>query len=138
MSNLIKQIEFPHHDSSESGKLVPIELESALPFKTKRIYYISAVPVGAVRGAHAHTIEEECFICIRGRCTATVSTDGVNMQKIALYQPHVGLYVSKLVWHEFSNFTPDAIMLCISSTPYLPDNYINNLDDFRKICEKKK
>lgn len=130
---MIRQIEVGEYVDPQKGKLVPIDLESAIPFEVKRVYYIWNVPQGVKRGAHAHTIEKEFFVCIRGKCTAKVSTDGKELQKISLHKPNVGIFVDNLVWHEFENFSPDAILLCFSSTPYLPDNYISSFEEFQKI-----
>ncbi|QQS59062.1 FdtA/QdtA family cupin domain-containing protein [Candidatus Peregrinibacteria bacterium] len=137
MSGIIRETEFPSFEEAARGKLVPIELDSAIPFPTKRVYYLWGVPVGAVRGGHAHTIEKEFFICLRGRCTLKFSTDGSPLQKISLNNPRRGIFVDNLVWHEFCDFSPDAILLCFSSTSYLPDNYISDFEDFRKVCKEQ-
>jgi len=136
MSGVIREIELPLYDQQGRGKLVPIELDSNIPFEVKRTYYLWNVPAGSVRGAHAHTIEKEFFICIRGRCHIKISTDGGSLHKIVLNTPNRGIFVDNLVWHEFSDFSPDAILLCFSSTGYLPDNYINDFEEFKKVKGK--
>ncbi len=137
MSGIIREIEVPLFGESDRGKLVSYELESALPFPVKRVYFLWGVPHGALRGAHAHTIEKEFFVCIRGRCTLRISPDGTDPQKITLNAPHRGIFVDTLVWHEFSDFSPDALLLCFSSTHYLPENYIRNFQEFQKLFKKK-
>ncbi len=136
MSGIIREIELPLHDERARGKLVPIELDSAVPFEVKRVYYLWGIPTGAVRGAHAHTIEKEFFICIRGRCAIKVSSDGSPPHKMVMNSANRGIFVDNLVWHEFSDFSPDAILLCFSSTTYLPDNYINDFAEFAKVAKK--
>ncbi len=136
MSGVIREVELPHYDQPERGKLVPIELDSAVPFEVKRVYYLWNVPNGVKRGAHAHTIEKEFFICIRGRCSIKVSTDGSEPHKIIMNAAHRGIFVDNLVWHEFVEFSPDAILLCFSSTSYLPDNYIHSFEEFKGVVKK--
>lgn len=136
MSGVIREIELPIHTDPARGKLVPIELDSAIPFTIKRTYYLWNVPKGVMRGGHAHTIEKEFFVCIRGKCHAKISTDGDEPYKISMHSPNRGLFVDNLVWHEFTDFSPDAILLCFSSTNYLPDNYINSFEEFKGVIQK--
>lgn len=135
MSHIIRQVELPLFDEENRGKLVPIDLDSVVPFEVKRSYYLWNVLAGRNRGGHAHTIEKEFFVCIRGRCSIHLSPDGTPPQKTTLYTPQMGIFVDNLVWHEFSDFSPDAMLLCFSSTPYLPDNYIHSFEDFQKMCK---
>ena len=137
MPGLIREIELPLHDERARGKLVPIELDAAIPFEVKRVYYLWNIPTGAVRGAHAHTQEKEFFVCLRGRCAIKVSTDGSAPYKIIMNAPNRGIFVDNLVWHEFTDFSPDAILLCLSSTSYMPDNYINSFEEFAKIAKQQ-
>jgi dTDP-4-dehydrorhamnose 3,5-epimerase-like enzyme len=133
MSGVIREVEFPIFSESHRGKLVPVEFDSAIPFVVKRLYYIWGVPVGVVRGGHAHTLEQEFFVCVRGKCTLKASTDGGELHKIVLRTSNRGVFVDSLVWHEFTDFSPDAILLCFSSTTYLPDNYITDFQKFQEI-----
>lgn len=137
MSGVIREIEMPLYDEPSRGKLVPIELQGAIPFEVKRVYYLWGIPTGAVRGQHAHTIEKEFFICIRGRCAIKVSNDGSPPNKIILSTPKRGIFIDNLVWHEFTDFSPDAILLAFSSTGYLPDNYINDFEEFAKVASNQ-
>ena len=134
-------IELPlHEDPDRGGKLVPIEHNTALPFEVKRTYYLMNVPSGTTRGAHAHLVEDEVFICIRGKVTMQFSENGEPKQPLTLTEPNIAVHVPKLVWHEFTNFSPDAILLCFSSTNYLPgnQNYITDWDDFVQMCADEK
>jgi len=135
MTTNIREISLPIFENS-NGKLLPIEFFSAVPFEVMRTYFIWAVPLGTKRGGHAHTKEKEVFICLRGRCNLYFSTDGKKTQKIPLQNPQKAIFVDNLVWHEFSDFSPDALLLAFSSTKYLPENYISSFDDFAKIIQK--
>ena len=137
MSGIIREIEVPLFGEHDRGKLVSYELESAIPFSVKRVYFLWGVPNGAMRGAHAQTLEKEFFVCIRGKCSIRVATDGGAPQKIPLHTPNRGIFVDTLVWHEFSDFSPDALLLCFSSTNYLPDNYIRDFSEFQKLFASK-
>ena len=135
----IRIIPLPAHTaSSRSGTLVPVEFASAVPFAVARAYFIFGVRSrGVVRGAHAHLQEDECFICLRGRVAARISEDGNPPQNIILRQPDEMLYVPKLVWHEFTDFSPDAMLLAFSNVPYTPgnQNYITDFSAFRALVQ---
>ena len=40
--------------SGNMGHLTPIEAELDVPFAIRRIYYITRVPQGTIRGFHSH------------------------------------------------------------------------------------
>ena len=126
-----KLIDFPVF-KDERGSLLPFELEenSLIPFSVKRVYLVQAND-GQVRGGHAHQQEQELFVAIGGEITALVN-DGDGDKEIVLKPNEQGLYVSTMCWHEFTNFSSTASLLCFSSTPYFPgkNNYIMNKKEF--------
>lgn len=116
------------------GSLCPIEF-SEIPFKPQRIYFLEEVK--SLRGGHAHKDEDEVFVCVKGSFRATIH-DGKLRRRFLMKKPGQALYTSRMVWHEFDRFTPDAIMMAISSTPYKGrQGYIMNLEEFKKLCRKK-
>jgi uncharacterized RmlC-like cupin family protein len=52
--------------------------------------------------------------------------------------PTSAIYVPAFVWHQFKDFSEDAILLAISSTNYNPDrsDYIEDYEEFKKIINK--
>jgi len=125
---------FPEHTDLR-GSLVPLEFDENLPFMPKRIYFLHSTPADMVRGAHSHFIEEEIFMCIVGSCIAIIDFDGTEKREIELNSSTKAIYVGKNVWHEFKNFSSDAILLCLSSVNYLPgeSNYELDYEKFKKL-----
>ena len=123
-------INFPHF-IDERGTLTPFELNESFPFSVKRVYTVTASDSSVTRGAHAHLIEEEIFVAVSGQITARVH-DGSKETTVLLGKPNQGLLVRQHCWHEFTNFSADAVMLCFSSTHYLPgtQNYLTDKDEF--------
>ncbi len=124
-------INFPYFVEPK-GTLTPFELDTEFPFEVKRVYTVTGAK-NAVRGAHAHIIESEVFVCVAGSVTAVID-DGETCKKIDLDHPTKGLHVKTMCWHEFRDFSPDAVLLCFSSTHYLPgeQNYISDREEFYK------
>jgi dTDP-4-dehydrorhamnose 3,5-epimerase-like enzyme len=119
--------------TDERGQLVPVELKEYIDWEPKRIYY--AFNNKQKRGGHAHRIEKELFICAKGFIVAKVH-DGEKWQEHKLEGPGDAIYVDNYIWHEFTDFSEDAILLAVSSTNYNPDDYIRDLDHFLKEINK--
>ncbi len=115
----------------ERGGLCAIEWKH-LPFIAKRVYFL--YDTKTLRGGHAHRNEKEVFVCVKGSFKARIH-DGIRWHSYLMKTPGQALYTDKMVWHEFDDFTKDAVMLAISSTPYKGQKgYIMNLDEFKKLC----
>ena len=125
-----KVLDFPLH-SDDRGDLIPFELDESFPFAVKRVYLVTANDQ-AVRGGHAHKIESEVFVAAQGTIKARIH-DGDQETIITLDKKNKGLMVEPYCWHEFYDFSDDAVMLCFSSTHYLPGqgNYITDETAFQ-------
>lgn len=121
--------EFPYF-SDERGGLIPFEFDEKFPFKAARAYLVTAHK-NQVRGGHAHKVESEMFVAAHGTITALVN-DGSGDEIITLNAQNKALVVKPFCWHEFYDFSDDAVLLCFSSTHYLPgeENYIMDKEAF--------
>ena len=119
--------------SGENGTLVPIELSDKIPFNVKRVYFLHSVPKNVMRGGHAHKIEKEVFLCVKGSCFAIIDS-GNGKEKIALNSPEKAIFIDTMVWHEFIDFSEDCVLLALSSTKYLKgeQNYIYSYEEWKK------
>lgn len=109
----------------------PVELKDYIDFEVKRVYFITKPQ--APTGAHCHKVEEEFFILVQGTCAAVVDR-GNGFEEIPLVGPTGALHVPNFVWHHFKDFSPDAVLLALSSTNYNPDrsDYIEDYEEFKK------
>lgn len=114
-----------------AGNLVPIEGNQDIPFDIKRVYYIWGTDRDAVRGHHAHRKLEQVIICIAGNCDFILD-DGKTREKIHLFSPNQGLYISHNIWREFTNFSKDCVIMVLASEHYDESDYIRNYDDFKE------
>ena len=91
------------------------------------------MPQKSTRGGHAHIIEKEVFLCAQGKCTSIIDS-GKGKEEIALDSPEKAIFIDTMVWHEFTDFSEDCVLLALSSTPYLPGktNYIHSYEEFLK------
>lgn len=121
----IKQIE------NEKANYGFIEVKEYVSFEPKRIYFVSHCKQST--GQHCHKIEEELFVMQFGSCTALIDC-GNGIEEVSMSSGDA-IHVGKYVWHGFKNFSPEAVLLAISSTNYNPDrsDYIEDYNEYLKI-----
>jgi len=111
------------------GNLAVIE-KDAIPFKSKRVYYLYDVPSSAHRGGHAH-LKQETFMIARSGSFEVLVDDGMERKKFMLNKPDKGLYIPTGIWREMENFSSGAVCLVLASTEYDENEYIRNYKTFK-------
>lgn len=114
------------------GDLCFAHSSADVPFPIERIYYLYNVPPGSERGGHAHKNLEQVIVSVSGYFEISLS-DGAEEKSIVLGQPHVGLYIPKMIWRGLKSFSADAVCLVLASKPYSEDDYVRNLEDFSRM-----
>lgn len=117
------------------GNLSVAEYEHGLPFIPKRCFWIFDVPGKEVRGEHAHRINEQFLVCVRGS-VAVVVDDGENRQEVMLDHPNLGVYIPPMVWATEYKYSTDAVLLVLTSHTYDPGDYIRDYETY--ITEVRK
>lgn len=114
----------------------PIELKEYIDFDVKRVYFITEPK--APTGKHCHLKEEEFFFLTKGSCTLEVDA-GDGLKDYPFTAPTSAAYVPNWVWHHFKDFSPDAVLVALSSTNYNPDrsDYIEDYDEFLRRREQR-
>ena len=123
-------LQFTVHGDHQ-GSLVALEKGEDFPFAIKRVYYIWGTAHNAVRGKHSHRNLEQVVICTSGSCDFILD-DGKSRATIRLGNPAQGLYIKKNVWREFTNFSPDCVVMVLASEHYRESDYIKDYAEFLK------
>ena len=97
-------------------------LEKALPFDVVRTYWIYGAD-GQARGGHRHTYTRQALIAIGGAVSMYMN-DGATEETILLNHPSQCLLVEPKDWHTMT-FNENAILLVMSSHPYVRSEYID-------------
>lgn len=113
----------------DTGSLIAIEAMKDIPFVIKRVYYVYDTVANAVRGRHAHKKLEQVIFCPKGSCDFILD-DGKERQTIRMDKPSKGLYIKGNIWREFTNFSPDCIVMVLASLPYDDGDYIRDYREF--------
>ena len=126
--------EFKVH-GDETGSLIAIEALRDIPFEIRRVYYVFGTQANAIRGKHSHRKLEQIIFCPIGSCDFILD-DGNSRQCIHMDRPNKGLYIKGNIWREFTNFSPDCVVMVLASFPYDDGDYIKSYNEF--LAESKK
>jgi len=111
----------------ERGILTAIELKDYVDWPVKRIYYLTDVTMP--RGGHAVRHEKKIYVCQKGTIKARLH-DGEKWNEFELHGPDDAILMSEMCFRDFYNFSPDAVLMAISSVNYVPEDYIYDLEKF--------
>jgi dTDP-4-dehydrorhamnose 3,5-epimerase-like enzyme len=118
------------------GNLTFIEEEKHIPFLIKRAYWIYDVPGGQVRGGHAFMEQQEFIVALSGSFDVVVN-NGKEKMTFSLNRSYYGLYIVNGLWRHMENFSTNSVAMVLSSTPYNPNDYIRNFEDYRQWIKGK-
>lgn len=118
-----------------TGNLVALEKGEDFPFDIKRVYYIWGTDKDAVRGKHAHRKLEQVIVCTSGSCDFILD-DGHEKALVHLDKPSQGLHIKSNIWREFTNFSPDCVVMVLASEHYDESDYIRDYNQFLKEVSK--
>lgn len=122
----VKQIKLPTH-TDDRGSLTVLELRDFVDWEAKRIYYLT--DVSKPRGGHAVKMEQKLYICQKGTVKARLH-DGEQWHEFELNGPDDAILMSGMCFRDFYDFSPDAVLMAVSSVNYVPEDYIYDLDEF--------
>ncbi|MBO6112784.1 MAG: FdtA/QdtA family cupin domain-containing protein [Lachnospiraceae bacterium] len=129
-----KLLEFKEF-GDERGSLVVAEGGGDIPFEIKRVFYMYGSDSGIIRGRHANRHSEFVLINVAGTSKVRLD-DGFQTEVVELNKPRMGLYMAPMIWKDMYDFSPDSVLLCLSSRHYDADEYIRNYDEFTKEVRK--
>lgn len=115
------------------GTLCPIDFEE-LPFQPRHAFYTTNVPVGEIRGKHAHHKCEQFLICLQGIIVVTLY-DGKDKNRVTLL-PNQSIHLPPLVWSEQHFTKENSILLVLSSMTYDERDYIRDYNIFKEIINE--
>ena len=125
----VRMIDFP--SVVGDGSLVPVELESTIPFDVKRIFYVQGVRSLKKRGEHAHKKTNQVLVCLKGSIECICKDQFGGEVSVVLADPTKGIHIPEMIWDEQIYLSKDSILLSFCSTNYDKQDYIENWEDFK-------
>ncbi len=117
----------------ERGTLTPLEVRDYFDWPVERVYYLT--DVSSPRGGHAVKNEKKIYICQKGTIKARLH-DGEKWHEFELNGPDDAILMESVCFRDFYKFSPDAVLLAISSVKYVPEDYIYDLEEFIEYLKK--
>lgn len=111
------------------GDLTVVDLAAHLPFAVVRLFFVTNVPAGIVRGQHGHYRCSQYFLCQAGRLQAAVS-DGTEEQVFVL-KAGQGLLVRPGIFASETYLEAGTILQVLCDRPYEKDDYIHDMNELR-------
>ena len=112
------------------GNLSFMEENRHVPFGVMRSYWIYDVPGGEIRGGHAYRNNQEFIVALSGSFDVLLD-DGTESKVFSLNRSYYGLYVPEGIWRQMQNFSTNSLALILASTPYDPNDYIYDFEQFK-------
>ena len=107
----------------QRGNLSVIDdVQSMLPFKIKRVFYIYNID-DSQRGGHRHYKTMQAAICINGSCTVSCN-NGKEKKVFKLDSANKCLIINSEDWHTMENFLKGSILLVFASEKFDDKDYI--------------
>ena len=129
-----KKMEFKRI-SGQEGALTALEGNKEIPFDIKRVYYITGVPEGKIRGFHSHRRLEQVLFCLNGSIKIRIKTP-YEEEIVQLKENSEGLYIGNMIWREMFDFTPGAVLMVLASEHYTEDDYIRDYKTYEDEAKK--
>jgi len=118
--------------SDHRGTLAIGELAHQLPFVARRFFFATGVPVGVMRGGHAHKTIEQFAVCVHGRVTLILD-DGIERTQLHLHPSGPGVFIPAMVWDEWRDFSNDAVLLVLASKEFDESDYVRDYQQFIEL-----
>lgn len=109
------------------GALTVGQIGDGLPFVPRRYFLIFDVPMGQLRGAHAHRSMHQLLVCVRGDCSVAAD-DGENREDFLLDAPDLALHIEPMVWATQFRFSGNAVLMALTSAEYDRADYIEDYE----------
>jgi hypothetical protein len=97
--------------------------------KVERYFFITDVPVGEIRGGHAHLICKQKLIVVSGRIELSMWF-GEAETKITLNRGE-SVLIPERVWAEQKYLEQHTILLVLCDQTYDPEDYVRDFEQFK-------
>lgn len=118
---------------SDTGNLTAIDIGN-IPFVPKRIFIVDNVPIGSIRGNHAHIKDNQILYCLSGQLEIT-TTNKIS-KTTTICETGTIVNIPRLTWSSIKFLKEKSSFLCICSESYDESEYIRNYNEFNQLIEQ--
>ena len=123
---------FPLKTFDAIGTLVFVENHRPVPFVIERVFSVSGVPAGSVRGDHTHKECRQALVCLQGVCSV-LCDDGREKKTFELRGPGSLLYIPAMIWASETYVVENTVLLVLADQPYSASDYIRDYEEYLRL-----
>lgn len=105
------------------GTLTSFDSQASRSNPFVRFFVIHDLPVGAVRGGHAHRLAYQGFYMAHGSCTLSLSR-GHNLVDLRISEKDSITVVPPLTFVEMRDFSEQSVLVVFTTQDYNEEEYI--------------
>lgn len=129
----LRTIRFPRFaDASGSLTVFPDEGERALGMPIKRVFAVTGVPSGAVRGNHAHRWCTQTVVCLTGSVSIDLD-DAQRKVSMVLDDPGTGVCIPPGIWNKLTFAGPGTVIIVFCDQAYDETDYLRDRAEFEAL-----
>lgn len=115
--------------SHNQGQITVAQESENFPFNIKRVYWLTDVPDGQIRGNNACHTGERLLACVAGEATIYLEDLNGEHYNFKISRTTGALYIPPMVWSRI-RFDKNCLLICLVSNTYNEEDYIRSYDDF--------
>ena len=105
------------------GTLTSFDSQASYAIQFVRFFVIHDLPVGAIRGGHAHRLAYQGFYMAQGSCTLSLSR-GHNLVDVRISKKDSITVVPPLTFVEMRDFSEQSVLVVFTTQDYKEEEYI--------------
>jgi UDP-2-acetamido-3-amino-2,3-dideoxy-glucuronate N-acetyltransferase len=103
-----------------------------LDMPIRRVFAVSGVPAGAVRGNHAHRWCTQAVVCLQGSVSIALD-DAQRTTTMKLDAPGSGISIPPGIWNKLTFQGPDTVVIVFCDQPYDEADYLRDRAEFEAL-----
>ena len=104
---------------------IPDDGPLGLGITVRRVFTVTEVPVGGVRGDHAHRDCTQVVVCLRGSVSIVID-DGRDSVKVRLDRSEEALFIPPGLWNHLTFEGPDTVVAVFCDQPFKESDYLRD------------
>lgn len=127
----IVQLRFWQHIQGGTLTVMPALGGEDVGINIRRVFSLTDVPVGGVRGDHAHKYCTQVLMCLHGKVSVGMD-DGRSTCRVVLENPEQGLSIPPGIWNRIVFEEEDTVLVVFCDQTYDPEDYMRDREEYLK------
>jgi UDP-2-acetamido-3-amino-2,3-dideoxy-glucuronate N-acetyltransferase len=105
--------------------VIPDDGPEGLGIPVRRVFTVTDVPAGGLRGDHAHRDCTQVVVCLRGEVSIRID-DGHDFTRFDLNSADQALSIPPGLWNQLTFAGPDTVIAVFCDQPYTEGDYMRD------------